>query len=199
MNLNTDDPQKISENDAKMTWDVSVGLSDEVNKNVADDLLVYLRGQSESAFVPTKELCGMIVNNYYNCMANSKLSLEGKLAKKEANRRGNRKTDVALQETEENICQTQGRLIEKFGRDYSGVFYRDVMSDDESDTDTTVTVLRPSWRSDELNEFFDFLDTLAISDLGKRAGQLKARHHVVVSKAIPRGLVAKMPAWTKRE
>ncbi|OAD65354.1 hypothetical protein PHYBLDRAFT_153606 [Phycomyces blakesleeanus NRRL 1555(-)] len=184
INLKTDDLELIRENDDKPTWDVNVGLSDEFNKNLASDLMLYIRRQPVAAMVPPKELCGIIVNSYYNRLAASKLTEEDRQTNTTSNRRGNRKTADAV--------------TEKFNRDYNGVFYRDAMSGDETETDTSVVASRPDWRSDELNTVFDFLDELARDDLGKRATQLKSRSHVLVHETIPRGLVTKMPTWSKR-
>ncbi|OAD68284.1 hypothetical protein PHYBLDRAFT_73914 [Phycomyces blakesleeanus NRRL 1555(-)] len=180
INLKTDDLELIRENDDKPTWDVNVGLSDEFNKNLASDLMLYIRCQPVAAMVPPKELCVSLL----------------------------KKTDrQTLPQTEEEIerllrkrtyTKHKDAVTEKFNRDYNGVFYRDAMSGDETETNTSVVASRPDWRSDELNTVFDFLDELARDDLGKRATQLKLRSHVLVHETIPHGLVTKMPTWSKR-
>ncbi|OAD74870.1 hypothetical protein PHYBLDRAFT_167210 [Phycomyces blakesleeanus NRRL 1555(-)] len=146
----------IRENNDKPTWDVNVGLSDEFNKNLA------------TAMVPPKELCGIIVNSYYNCLAASKLTEEDIQTNTTSNRRGNRKT--ALNKRRKRTYKKhKDAVTKKFNRDYNGVFYRDAMSGDETETDTSVVASRSDWRSNELNAVFDFLDNLARDDLGKRA------------------------------
>ncbi|KAI9021540.1 hypothetical protein CLU79DRAFT_753730 [Phycomyces nitens] len=196
--LKSDDPSLIKDNEEKPTWDVSVGLADDVNQNLANALIIYAREQPESTSVTGKELGTIIINNYYNRLADSKLVPELREAKKTANRRGNRKTEL-FKRRKRTFVKHKEAVERRFNRDASGVFHRDVMSDDETDMEITVRVLRPNWRSDELNELFDFLDMLAKKDLGKKASQLKTRHYVVIQKTIPRGLVAKIPAWSKRE
>ncbi|OAD65480.1 hypothetical protein PHYBLDRAFT_153380 [Phycomyces blakesleeanus NRRL 1555(-)] len=197
INLKTDDLELIRENDDKPTWDVNVGFSDEFNKNLASDLMLYIRRQPVAAMVPPKELCGIIVNSYYNRLAASKLTEEDRQTNTTSNRRGNRKTALNKRR-KRTYTKHKDAVTEKFNRDYNGVFYRDAMSGDETETDTSVVASRPDWRSDELNTVFDFLDELARDDLGKRATQLKSQSHVLVHKTIPRGLVTKMPTWSKR-
>ncbi|OAD66352.1 hypothetical protein PHYBLDRAFT_175164 [Phycomyces blakesleeanus NRRL 1555(-)] len=296
INLKTDDLELIGENDDKPTWDVNVGLSDEFNKNLASDLMLYIRRQPVAAIVSPKELCGIICllschnystcgiseciycltsvgvtimtsshksalglptklapyrsdtvypamiattlsqyeyvlicdksnirvsgspqyllnmfldvinpttkcldhhNSYYNQLAASKLTEEDRQTNTTSNRRGNRKTALNKRR-KRTYTKHKDAVTEKFNRDYNGVFYRDAMSGDETETNTSVVASRPDWRSDELNTVFDFLDELARDDLGKRATQLKSRSHVLVHKTIPRGLVTKMPTWSKR-
>ncbi|OAD66205.1 hypothetical protein PHYBLDRAFT_152776 [Phycomyces blakesleeanus NRRL 1555(-)] len=197
INLKTDDLELIKENDDKPTWDVNVGLSDKFNKNLASDLMLYICCQPVAAMVSPKELCGIIVNSYYNRLTASKLTEEDRQTNTTSNRRGNRKT--ALNKRRKRMyTKHKDAITEKFNWDYNGVFYRDAMSGDETETDTSVVASRPGWRSDELNTVFDFLDELARDDLGKRATQLKSRSHVLVHETIPRGLVTKMPTWSKR-
>ncbi|OAD75366.1 hypothetical protein PHYBLDRAFT_166615 [Phycomyces blakesleeanus NRRL 1555(-)] len=187
----------IRKNDDKPTWDVNIGLSDEFNKNFASDLMLYIRRQPVAAMVPPKELCGIIVNSYYNRLAASRLTEEDRQTNTTSNRKGNRKT--ALNKRRKRMyTKHKNAVTEKFNWDYNGVFYRDAMSGDESETDTSVVASRPDRCSDELNTMFDFLDELAKDDFGKRATQLKSRSHVLVHETIPRGLVTKMPAWSKR-
>ncbi|OAD76932.1 hypothetical protein PHYBLDRAFT_142440 [Phycomyces blakesleeanus NRRL 1555(-)] len=150
INLKTDDLELIRENDDKPTWDVNVGLSDEFNKNLASDLMLYICRQPVAAMVPLKELCGIIVNSYYNCLAASKLTEEDRQTNSISNRKGNRKT--ALNKRRKRMyTKHKDAIIEKFNQDYNVVFYRDAMSGDETETNISVVVSRPDWRSDELN------------------------------------------------
>ncbi|OAD81240.1 hypothetical protein PHYBLDRAFT_161861 [Phycomyces blakesleeanus NRRL 1555(-)] len=202
INLKTDDLELIRENDDKPTWDVNVGLSDEFNKNLASDLMLYIRCQPVAAMVPPKELCGIIVNSYYNRLAASKLTEEDRWTNTTSNRRGNRKTALNKRR-KRTYTKHKDAVTEKFNRDYNGVFYRDAMSGDETETDTSVVASRPDWRSDEIMFYIKWffcclIPDLARDDLGKRAMQLKLQSHVLVHETIPRGLVTKMPTWSKR-
>ncbi|OAD68011.1 hypothetical protein PHYBLDRAFT_163548 [Phycomyces blakesleeanus NRRL 1555(-)] len=169
INFKTDDLELIRENDDKPTWDVNVGLSDEFNKNLASELMLYIRRQPVAAMIPPKELCGIILN-------------------KKRKRTYTKHKDAGT---------------EKFNWDYNGVFYRDAMSGDETETNTSVVASRPDWRSDEIMFYIKWffcclIPDLARDDLGKRATQLKSQSHVLIHKTIPRGLVTKMSAWSKR-
>ncbi|OAD80288.1 hypothetical protein PHYBLDRAFT_160935 [Phycomyces blakesleeanus NRRL 1555(-)] len=218
INLKIDDLELIRENDDKPTWDINVGLSDEFNKNLASDLMLYIRRQPVAAMVPPKELCGIIVNSYYNRLATicgiseciycltsvgvtimtsshkSALGLPTKLAPY----RSDTVYPALNKRRKRTYTKHKDAVTEKFNWDYNGVFYRDATSGDETETNTSVVASRPDWRSDELNTVFNFLDELARDDLGKRATQLKSRSHVLVHETIPCGLVTKMPTWSKR-